>query len=255
MGTTATHCANENHLCNIQAGIPQNVIYTVNGQNYFKDINNQKSILCNNATFGDPGPHGSQGQCSVRNIPFYTIGSNGVPIGYIKCANEGEICKTTIDTNILYGADGNYVSGFLQANHSIPCNDKTFIGSLPGKNKFCYIKETPISAPPTIISTPTPKSIPMSSLPPVVVPNATLLQTQSKLTGRTGLFYGWPGVNVPGFDMKNMPIHSNREQDCAASCLDQGCDLYAYDTINGNCWLKQLPKANNINTKFFTYAT
>lgn len=134
-----TYCGNDGSECNWPSNLPpQNVIYTANNKANFRNINGN-SVLCSTQTFGDPAP-GYTKSCYYRNVPNYTLDPTGIPIGYTKCANENELCTAPNNSDILYGADGSYVSGIALANTPVRCSNDVFGNPKEGSVKSCYIK-------------------------------------------------------------------------------------------------------------------
>ncbi|XWV26307.1 hypothetical protein QJ857_gp0767 [Tupanvirus soda lake] len=281
--STLTKCADENGVCSWPQGTPgQNVIYTANNQGRFRDIRGVSSVACDNNVFGDPA-YGHQKHCYRRDIPHYVVGQNGIPQGFVKCSDEGGLCQTNYPADILYGADGNYVSGIVLPNQSVTCDNDVFGDPAYGHQKHCYIRpiqnsNQPINPPPQPINPPSqpvnppsqpvyppwwnptqPPSQPPSQSPiqpqnPNLAPNSTALQVRDS-AGNIGLFYGLPNVDVPGFDMAGMPTHAQNEQQCATKCLDNNkCNAYAFNTQNNQCWLKTFPQKQGTNAKFFARA-
>ena len=396
-------CANENGVCSWPANVgPQNIIYSANNKAHFRDIQGN-SVECNNANFGDPSP-GAQKACYRRNIPTYTL-SDGIPQGFTKCADENKNCQVSYNADILYGADGSYVSGLIKPNQSINCSNEVFGDPKEDADKSCYVREinaqnvwAPIGAalapigmsinsalqnnqringqPNIQMNQPTPnqplgqrisnalapieqrinnaitpnanqptsnqplgqrisnalapvgqrinntnqpinqrvdnainsnqnrlnsnpftkpsaipqinqRANPLPNQPfakqPVAqqpirqnsnnqmfnnnqilnnnqmfnnnqIPNVNQMQNDMFLRtrndqGDNGLFYGWNNINLPGFDLKDMPIEVDNEQECAVKCLDNSCNLYSYDTVTDQCWLKKVPAKDNYTTR------
>ena len=48
-----------------------------------------------------------------------------------------------------------------------------------------------------------------------------------------------------------MPVKVEDEQECAVKCLDNSCNLYSYDTVTDQCWLKKVPSKDNYNSKVY----
>lgn len=184
-----SHCADENGICNLPSGT-QNIIYTTghpsmisqnNGhtgsvKSHFRTISNDNCdnncnsyITCNNDTFGNL-KHNAPKRCYIRNAPSYTTDTNGYPNGYIKCADENHTCYSIHGADVLYGADGKYVSGLIAPNQSIKCNNNVF--GDPGTNgkKACYIKPISINQlAPQSTSYKTPDSVQFIGIPVIPV--------------------------------------------------------------------------------------
>lgn len=342
-----TPCAGQNDMCSWQTSIPQNVAYvdTVNDLANFRDVSGN-SIMCNDATFGDPSPTYSK-YCYRRDVPTYIIDNYGNPQGWTKCSDQNQTCRTHYDANVLYGANGSFVSGITTGSKPLSCNDATFPSSITGTNKACYV--TPVRMP---ASTPASTPVNTPAYPPAYPPlnNATTLSTLATLEeqaaanaratlatyeaqaaqkarstlaalraqaeqaileaqearaeqaalaalqevieeekvalaalgarvitqpiqpaangiapasmlsvnirnqygAKSGTFFGWDDIEIPGFDMEGMPLTSRTENICAIKCLDTpNCYFYSYDQPQQQCWLKELqPNNRGINGKF-----
>ena len=91
-------------------------------------------------TFGNNMSSDNKGDCYTRNIPSYTLNADRTPSGYIKCADKGGVCQLLYGADILYGANGNYVSGVTQANQKLFCDDTVFNNASLLSNNACYAK-------------------------------------------------------------------------------------------------------------------
>lgn len=58
-------------------------------------------------------------------------------------------------------------------------------------------------------------------------------------TATVPAFIKFDKSDIPGLDMPGMPIKADNFEACSGHCDErQGCSFFAYDTSNGNCWLK-----------------
>uniref|UniRef100_A0A6C0LQE0 Uncharacterized protein n=1 Tax=viral metagenome TaxID=1070528 RepID=A0A6C0LQE0_9ZZZZ len=135
-----TKCTDENGICVIPGPDKKSIAYsTKDGQTQINYRNNNQSISCDNSIFGDPVPKTLK-MCSVANIPPITY-DNGLPNGFIKCADEGKICDPKNDraNDILYGANGS----FIYANApNVICSTTVFGDPAPNSNKSCYYRNS-----------------------------------------------------------------------------------------------------------------
>lgn len=269
MGNQASTCANENQWCsltNIPSTENRSVAYGANGKYHFRDFpKNTQGIWCNSNTFGgDPNP-GVPKVCISRPSSQYTL-TNGVPNGYYKCADEHGTCQLNYTTDILYGADGSYVSGHSTPGVPLTCDNTTFSDPKYSIPKACYYKpqnainpsppvapvpqpQPPVN-PPSVnpysgqpVAPPTPAPQPSwpnwpgwLPQPPQPSPNPysghpmiQSLQARGTTSGKQGTFRGWNGIDIPAFDPSQYPVLVQNEQQCASVCLDRGCSAYSYD--------------------------
>lgn len=131
-------CGTEGSICTWPpSSSKKNVIYHNNGINYFRDVHGQ-SLPCTGNTF-DVSPN-VNAACYVRNTPVYTLDQNGNPVGYIKCSSENGTCKLNQPSNVLYGANGNFVSGVYPGGSEFSCSNNIFGDPAYNSNKNCYYK-------------------------------------------------------------------------------------------------------------------
>ena len=150
MGARPTHCAYEGQICNLPANIPQNVAFGSDGQYHFRDIINQPSIMCDAQLFGYPQAISeTRAQCLTRPIPQFMLNPDGTPIGFTKCADESGMCFSLYESDILYGANGKFHTGFVPANQRIDCNNNVFGDPATGSDTHnesikneCWIRDS-----------------------------------------------------------------------------------------------------------------
>lgn len=135
------HCAYEGQLCLFSPSKAQNVAFGINDNYHFRDVIDSSNIMCTNNNFEFP-KNGStiRNQCLTRDIPKYSFNTDGTPFEFTECSVEGTICSSPYDSDILYGADGKYLSGYIKANQTIKCDSKTFGDPKTGKQNICYIR-------------------------------------------------------------------------------------------------------------------
>lgn len=136
MGQKNSYCAKENEICNVPEGNPRVIMYGANNKYYYRKVEPGSKIRCDDKTFGNPIINVNK-ECNLRYIPEYTL-NNGIPENYDKCATEGGSCTLTYPANILYGSNGKYSYGFVQANQKIDCNNDVFTDPNLGIEKNCY---------------------------------------------------------------------------------------------------------------------
>jgi hypothetical protein len=139
-----TKCASDGGTCTFSG--KQSVAYAADdgsGYIYYRNLSN--GTQCNTSVFGDPS-QGHSKSCYVAPLPsdFATgestlYNSNGIPIGWTKCADENGICNpgTGSPVDILYGAAGNYI--YANAT-SIPCNSTVMGDPKSGTINACYYR-------------------------------------------------------------------------------------------------------------------
>lgn len=134
-------CADENEMCNVD-NKPSIVAYGTNGSFIFKNVKNKQNIPCTNDYFGNDPMPGKNKQCYIKSLPTYDKNID-IPNGFIKCAENGGTCFSFgSGSDIIYGTNGSYTSGFLLPGHSVVCDQKNFPGSC-NKSGKCYIKKNP----------------------------------------------------------------------------------------------------------------
>uniref|UniRef100_A0A6C0LQB7 Uncharacterized protein n=1 Tax=viral metagenome TaxID=1070528 RepID=A0A6C0LQB7_9ZZZZ len=151
-------CANEHGVCQVTG--TKSAAYSKSdgtGTIYYRDVNG--NFTCNNLKFGGDPAAGVNKICSLTDIPTVTF-VNGIPSGFTKCADEGNMCdpKNSAINQIFFGANNKYT--FANANLA-DCNTKIFGDPIKGINKACYYRkkdiEPPIETPPDEEKTPVPK--------------------------------------------------------------------------------------------------
>ena len=138
------HCANEGGVCNLPRGTQHNVAYGADDKYYFRNYQNIDKIDCTNANFGDPAP-GVAKKCYSRPNPEFLIQGDGTPYGFVKCSDENGQCTSKCPGDILYGADGSFVSGFIEAGETIRCTNNVFgYPNIDSESpKTCYFRRNP----------------------------------------------------------------------------------------------------------------
>lgn len=125
MPAGSVRCAGERGTCTLPSSTPATVYYGV-GDRWFSRGAVTGSVICSNATFGDPAP-GAWKSC-------YYVAS-------VKCAGERSTCTVPAGTTatVLYGANGRFhvrsgVSGALA------CSNTNFGDPVPGVRKACWLQ-------------------------------------------------------------------------------------------------------------------
>jgi hypothetical protein len=145
-GTTWTYCADEGGTCTFSG--TTTVRYGAN--NSWNTLVATNSIVCNNATFGDPIV-GTVKTCEVSSSGSTPTPTN-TPVGptntptptpsgttWTFCANEGGTCSFSGTRPVRYGANNSWNT--LVATNSIACNNATFGDPIVGTVKTCEVQE------------------------------------------------------------------------------------------------------------------
>lgn len=243
-----TFCSSENSPCYLYGqSTNQNVIYSNSDftKAHFRNVPAGSQIMCSDSTFGDPDPQNDK-LCLKRNVLKPQVDPNGYPMyngtPWIKCANENGTCSVGTTTDVLYGANGNFISGVMMPGSTLQCNSSVF-GPVSTQNNACYV------LPGTLVTSPmSTTSITQSTQSSTKINNGispTITTTyKDPTTGNSAVYYGWNNIDFPGNDIDYKQF--SNEMDCAQACANQfGCNYYSY--APGNCYLKSA-KPNNSNT-------
>jgi len=286
MASPYIFCANDNNFCKLPNETDVfNIAYGNGQQFHFRNISGQPTIKCDGNLFGLPGnvkPNPIKNRCYYRIVPKFSVDQNEIPAGYDKCADEKSTCIANYPSDLLYGANGQFTSGFAFANQPIKCSDRTFGSQNLNVPKACYIKKSSITGIDTIHEldqlvqppknrsnieptaariVPTRKSqLPATkNIPPAfelgqpvgplpVNPTSEFIARLDD--GTRAKFSGWNNINLPGFDMKGSPFFALNETRCANVCVKQGCNAYSFDEEFQSCRIKRFPDTYRINSRF-----
>ena len=178
---TVYKCADVNEICYTGGG-KKIVSYGADGSMSFINVTNKDFVPCNNVEFRRDPLTGIPKQCYLKDMPYYTQ-LNGVPNKFTKCADEGGQCATSNSpADILYGANGTYLAGYLMPGQSVKCVPNTFGQDWFPVKGSCYLRENPKihiqPTPPGPIAQP---NIPMAPTPlpprPIAQPNIPMAPT------------------------------------------------------------------------------
>jgi len=144
MNSQFVFCSDVGKICNLPSR-SQNVSFGADGTYHYRDVQNQSSIQCGPEKFGSPNSNpGIQQKCYRRDIPVFDLDTDGTPLGFTKCADESGLCRSPFDSDVLYGSDGHYYSGFVRANVPIACNSNVFGNPNPNSTNptnACYVRQ------------------------------------------------------------------------------------------------------------------
>ncbi|BCD98422.1 BNR repeat-containing protein [Marinagarivorans cellulosilyticus] len=130
-------CAFEGDYCQPPAGM-RDVAFGASGQ--FKHQTASDGVQCSNSNFEEP-IRGTVKQC------YYAMDANWQqpgPTGYSLCAQEGQLCQTTGQSQIAYGANGSF--HYRLSSTALPCTSSEFGDPIRGTLKQCFIKRQDIAA-------------------------------------------------------------------------------------------------------------
>ncbi|GAC16456.1 dockerin type I domain-containing protein [Aliiglaciecola lipolytica] len=100
----------------------------------------QDGVSCTNAVFGDAAP-GKYKHCWVRKP---SEGEPEAPEGpdWTFCANEGDTCYLDSYHEVAYGRDGAF--NYEIHNSDVVCANSEFGDPIPGRAKYCWIREVEV---------------------------------------------------------------------------------------------------------------
>jgi hypothetical protein len=155
----AIGCAGEDATCLLPAGVKATVYYGANNK-YFNKVDVTGSVVCSNATFGDP-IYGVVKSCSYVANTAPPVTPPGIPpASAIGCADEDATCLLPVGAKatVYYGANNKYFNK-TGVTGSVVCSNAVFGDPIYLTAKSCsYVVEGSTQPPPNTPPANTPPS-------------------------------------------------------------------------------------------------